>query len=82
MIVTLQERHKDEQKPKIKTYIYKCSCCDSLIQFDNTDIIDEWYWGDNEHYIWCPVCKHKIILWWLWRWLHRVKFYKIFHKMN
>ena len=82
MIQTLEERHDDQIPPKPKTYVYRCPRCGSLIQFDNSDIIHEWDWEDDNHYVWCPICKHQIESWWLWRWAHRLGFYKLFHKIN
>ena len=82
MIQTLEKHEYQNRAPKTKTYIYRCGYCGSVIQFDNTDIKEEIYYTDIDHYAVCPECNHVINVWWISKWYHRTGIYKLFHKIK
>ena len=64
----IEEHRRDLVPRKSKKYIYRCDKCGSILEVDSYDIKDECWYDYEEEYCVCPVCNHRIVI-----------FFKLFH---
>ena len=45
----------------IRRFVYRCSCCQSEIEYTPADIITQWQFTTIRVFVVCPVCKKEHI---------------------